>query len=200
MSLPLNYWLVSIYLCKNEVIRCGSIIKLAHKSTNSRLHSHQIPYGTGSGQQSVTGFPDNGDPNSYWTIKGSEGELCPPGQNLKDGAIIKLYHINTNKYLHSHLHKSPLSGQQEVSAYSKKDGGGDEGDNWKLIILNGNEWKQGQEIRLLHVETQKYLHSHNFKYNHPIPGQHEITGFYYKNDDNIWIVKEGIFYPEINKN
>lgn len=38
-------------------VTCGSIIKLKHKNTKTRLHSHEVTYGTGSGQQSVTGFP-----------------------------------------------------------------------------------------------------------------------------------------------
>lgn len=34
----------------------GSGIKLQHKQSGFRLHSHQIKWGSGSGQQSVTGF------------------------------------------------------------------------------------------------------------------------------------------------
>jgi dolichyl-phosphate-mannose--protein O-mannosyl transferase len=61
--------------CKQDVIlTCGSIIKLKHKETNTRLHSHNVPYGTGSGQQSVTGFPGSGDSNSYWIVKGPHGK------------------------------------------------------------------------------------------------------------------------------
>lgn len=44
----------------------GSVIKLMHDKTKYRLHSHDVPYGTGSGQQSVTGFPGGEDSNSYW--------------------------------------------------------------------------------------------------------------------------------------
>ncbi|ONK60439.1 uncharacterized protein A4U43_C08F18470, partial [Asparagus officinalis] len=44
----------------------GSLIKLMHEKTKFRLHSHDVPYGSGSGQQSVTGFPDVDDANSYW--------------------------------------------------------------------------------------------------------------------------------------
>ena len=44
----------------------GSVIKLQHERTKYRLHSHEVPYGSGSGQQSVTGFPGVEDANSYW--------------------------------------------------------------------------------------------------------------------------------------
>ena len=33
------------------------------------LHSHQVNYPLGSGQQSVTGFSMDNDYNSLWTIK-----------------------------------------------------------------------------------------------------------------------------------
>ena len=37
-----------------------------HERTRFRLHSHDVPYGSGSGQQSVTSFPNVDDANSYW--------------------------------------------------------------------------------------------------------------------------------------
>ena len=46
----------------------GSAIKLMHEKTKFRLHSHEVNYGAGSGQQSVTGFPTGDDANSYWVI------------------------------------------------------------------------------------------------------------------------------------
>ncbi|MCO5603417.1 hypothetical protein L7F22_057567 [Adiantum nelumboides] len=49
----------------NEVTY-GSVVKLMHDRTQYRLHSHEIPYGSGSGQQSVTGFGGVDDANSYW--------------------------------------------------------------------------------------------------------------------------------------
>ncbi|KAJ4910859.1 MIR motif protein [Raphanus sativus] len=43
-----------------------SAIKLMHEKTKFRLHSHDMPYGSGSDQQSVTGFPGVVDSTSYW--------------------------------------------------------------------------------------------------------------------------------------
>ncbi len=34
----------------------GSLIKLVHEGSKAKLHSHEIAYGSGSGQQSVTGM------------------------------------------------------------------------------------------------------------------------------------------------
>jgi dolichyl-phosphate-mannose--protein O-mannosyl transferase len=45
-----------------ERVSCGSGIKLSHVPSGYRLHSHGINYGSGSGQQSVTGFEEGNDP------------------------------------------------------------------------------------------------------------------------------------------
>jgi dolichyl-phosphate-mannose--protein O-mannosyl transferase len=53
-----------------QEVTCGSVIKLVHEETRHKLHSHDIAYGSGSGQQSVTGFEGSDDANSYWVVKG----------------------------------------------------------------------------------------------------------------------------------
>ena len=40
----------------NEIVTCTSIIKLQNIQRGVRLHSHEVKYGSGSGQQSVTGM------------------------------------------------------------------------------------------------------------------------------------------------
>ena len=62
-----------------EHVTCGSVVKLTHAMTNSKLHSHDVKYGTGSTQQSVTGFPNADDTNSYWSVRGAHGEFCERG-------------------------------------------------------------------------------------------------------------------------
>jgi len=37
------------------------------------------------------------------------------GDAVKSGATIRLQHMKTRKWLHSHLHASPISGNLEVS-------------------------------------------------------------------------------------
>ncbi len=95
--------------------------------------------------------------------------------------------------MHSHLHQSPLSRQQEVSCYQ----GTDTGDNWKIELLDSSakEWQIGQPIRLQHIDTLQYLHSHKaHRYGHPIPNQFEITAFAVANsEDNTWTAEEGIY-------
>lgn len=44
------------------------MIKLLNVDYDVRLHSHDVKYGTGSGQQSITGTELKEDNNSHWTI------------------------------------------------------------------------------------------------------------------------------------
>jgi hypothetical protein len=53
-------------------VTCGSVIKVQHSATGALLHSHDITYGSGSGQQSVTGFSGGDDASSYWIVRGTE--------------------------------------------------------------------------------------------------------------------------------
>ncbi|CAL5001890.1 unnamed protein product [Urochloa decumbens] len=173
----------------------GSVIKLMHEKTKHRLHSHDVPYGSGSGQQSVTGFPEGDDSNSYWIIRPTPDSSSKQGDAIETGSIIKLQHMKTRRWLHSHLHASPLSGNLEVSCF-----GGDElsdtGDYWRLEIEgSGKVWKRDQKIRLRHIDTGGYLHSHNKKYNRLGGGQQEVCGVREKKADNIWLAVEGVYLP-----
>merc|ERR1712205_263360 len=119
-------------------VTCGSTVKLTHASTKAKLHSHEITYGSGSGQQSVTGVPKPNDSNSYWTVKAKHGERCVLGVPLQNGHRFRLMHANTRKWLHSHLHQSPITGNQEVSCFGEGPKG-DEGnvdDDWILETSN----------------------------------------------------------------
>ena len=79
---------------------CGSVVKMANSDTNVRLHSHEVKYGSGSGQQvsdstpvssnsddgvcvcalqSVTGAKFVDDVNSYWVVKAGHKESCDRG-------------------------------------------------------------------------------------------------------------------------
>ena len=128
-------------------VTCGSSIKLANVESGYRLHSHAVKYGSGSGQQSVTGYPNADDPNSYFNVQGAYPDACERGKVIQCGDVIRLLHTSTHMYLHSHQgHASPLSGQQEVSAYDKTDAG----DNWKVVCVDGKDtaWKREQQVRL----------------------------------------------------
>ncbi|KAJ7520463.1 hypothetical protein O6H91_19G006800 [Diphasiastrum complanatum] len=92
----------------------GSVIKLQHDRSKFRLHSHEVPYGSGSGQQSVTGFSGVEDSNSYWIVRPPQGASVGQGDEIRSGTILRLQHMKTRRWLHSHLHLSPISGNYEV--------------------------------------------------------------------------------------
>lgn len=173
----------------------GSMIKLQHDRTKFRLHSHEVPYGSGSGQQSVTAFPGVEDGNSYWAVKpSSDDESIEQGDVIPNGSIVRLQHMRTRKWLHSHLHPSPISGNLEVSAFGGDDQS-DTGDYWRLEIEGkGKVWMQDQKVRLRHVDTNGYLHSHDKKYSRIVSGQQEVCGMGKKNADNLWTAAEGIYF------
>ncbi|CAH9092073.1 unnamed protein product [Cuscuta epithymum] len=176
-------------------ITYGSTIKLMHEKTKVRLHSHDVPYGSGSGQQSVTGFPSVDDANSYWVVKPDPDSSAKQGDAIKTGSIIRLQHMRTRRWLHSHLHASPISGNMEVSCYGD-DNKSDTGDFWRLEIEgSGKTWRQDQKVRFHHVDTGGYLHSHNKKYTRIAGGQQEVCGVKEKKPDNIWLALEGVYLP-----
>ncbi|XLU82559.1 hypothetical protein S245_005979, partial [Arachis hypogaea] len=48
------------------LVTYGSVLKLMYEKTKCRLHSQDVPYGSSSEQQSVTGISTVDDSNSYW--------------------------------------------------------------------------------------------------------------------------------------
>ncbi|PON74575.1 Glycosyltransferase 39-like [Parasponia andersonii] len=185
-------------------ITYGTVLKLMHERTKFRLHSHDVPYGSGSGQQSVTGFPNVDDANSYWAsssiVRPVPETSAKQGDSIKSGTVIRLQHMRTRKWLHSHLHASPITGNQEVSCFGG-DNNSDTGDHWRLLIEgNGKTWKQDQRVRFQHIDTGAFLHSHDKKYTRIAGGQQEVCGVGEKRADNVWLAAEGVYLPVTETN
>ena len=122
---------VDDFVGMKDEVTFGSVIKLKHEGSGYFLHSHDINYGSGSGQQSVTAYPDSGDTNSLWQVhagnelylgKASKStkskNMFKQGKPIECNTIVRLKHLNTKRWLHSHSdHASPVSGRQEVTAY-----------------------------------------------------------------------------------
>ena len=91
------FYIVYIICCVGfQFVTCGTVLKLIHIDTNIRLHSHDVKYGSGSGQQvsgcttaccsqyvlgtqSVTGVTSADDVNSYWVVKAQHKGQCIRG-------------------------------------------------------------------------------------------------------------------------
>lgn len=86
--------------------------------------------------------------------------MCQTGEPIKCGDKVRLEHSTTGRNLHSHSpYRSPLTQQQEVSAFGSH-GDGDGGDDWTIECPNGQigdlifgkTW-----FTLEHVDTKKWL-------------------------------------------
>ncbi|XP_076638906.1 stromal cell-derived factor 2 [Colletes latitarsis] len=186
-------WASSVKAKGTQYVTCGSMLKLMNVDYKVRLHSHDVMYLDGSGQQSVTGTPTKEDGNSYWLVKAGTKKQCNRGTPIKCGDIIRLEHITTKKNLHSHRVSSPLSGKQEISAYGDGKGEGDNGDNW-LLICSTDVWKRDEAIVLKHIDTDTYLAVTEKVYGNPINGQSEVVGEYSLNSPHVeWVTAEGVF-------
>jgi dolichyl-phosphate-mannose--protein O-mannosyl transferase len=175
----------------SDIVTCGSVLKLVNTHFQARLHSHDVKYGSGSGQQSVTGTDVQEDVNSHWAIKGSTKKFCNRGEPIECGQEIRLEHLTTKRNLHSHLFSSPLSRNQEVSAFGE-DGEGDTGDNW-IVVCEGEHWRRGDKIMFRHVDTETYLGVTDNTYGRPIHGQREVATFNSPNHSTRWETSEGLF-------
>jgi dolichyl-phosphate-mannose--protein O-mannosyl transferase len=77
-----------------EPVKCGSIIRLTHLSTQTNLHSHGVQSPL-SRQQEVTSFGQGdgkGDAGDNWRLECS-------GKYWKQGAPVRLQHVDTGAYL-----------------------------------------------------------------------------------------------------
>jgi len=184
--------LLSLVDAKNQQVTCGSVVKLMNQNHKIRLHSHDVKYGSGSGQQSVTGTTQQEDVNSHWLLKGPEyDDLCKRGEPVACGQRIRLEHLTTNRNLHSHHFSSPLTNQQEVSAFGEL-GEGDTGDVWK-VVCDTDYWQRDQAVQFKHVDTGVYLGSSGQTFGRPISGQMEIIGTTRPDGTTKWRTQEGIY-------
>ena len=161
MSHITHFLVVSFFVCvsfADKFVTCGSAVKLTHVESGGKyyLHSENKNLGGGSGQQIVTLIPEKSTTSTLWWIREAhDDEYCITTSSIKCGSKIRLTHLDTMRNLHTHAHTSPLSRQQEISAFGN-DGNGDAMDDWIVECSTGN-WKRDTNIRLLHVGTQKYL-------------------------------------------
>ena len=175
-----------------DYVTFGSALKLQNKQYSVRLHSHEVKYGSGSGQQSVTGQSHTEDANSYWQVRSPTDGHVFRGTPVKCGQKIRLTHINTQLNLHSHNFASPLTDEQEVSCFGEQ-GEGDHLDNW-TVVCSDEYWERDSYVQLQHDITNQYLAATSQTYGRPISGQREIAATYSGNRNSCrWKAMEGVF-------
>merc|ERR1712159_675569 len=181
-----------------NTMTCGSVIKLQHVSSGFRLHSHEVKYGSGSGQQSVTAYSTGDDHNSYWLVQGADNTECAQGTPVKNGDVIRLMHVSTKRNLHSHAVMSPLTHQKEVSCFGEE-GEGDQGDNWVVEVRGSSVWDRSKPVKLKHQVTGNYLttaksamfNDRNCGQGCPIGGQLEVSA---SSSGSDWKTLEGVYF------
>lgn len=153
----------------------GSVVSIRHINTRGGyLHSHGHLYPAGSKQQQVTLYPHL-DPNNEWLIEPYNMSIPLKFMAITDGTKIRLKHILSQKRLHSHDEKPPVSErdwQKEVSCYGFEKFHGDANDDWVVEIVKHKTPKGvAQEnltavdtvFRLRHAMTGNYLFSTDVK-------------------------------------
>lgn len=176
---------------QSQYVTCGSLVKLLNEAYKVRLHSHDVKYGSGSGQQSVTATELKDDVNSHWAIYGRTGKHCLRGEPIACGDTIRLHHVSTKKNLHSHHFSSPLSGNQEISCYGDESGEGDSGDHWE-VVCSGDYWRRDSKVRFKHTDTDMYLSVSGRTFGRPINGQMEVIGVSSPHQAE-WSTVEGVY-------
>jgi dolichyl-phosphate-mannose-protein mannosyltransferase len=167
----------------------GSRVSIRHHNTQGGyLHSHSHMYPGGSKQQQITLYPHK-DENNLFVMENQTLPEMPDGstvegpkawdnygpQFVEDGSVIKLYHITTDRRLHSHDVRAPVTEadwQNEVSAYGYEGFEGDANDLFRVEIIksmsDGSEAKKRvrtiqTKFKLVHIMTGCVLFSHKVK-------------------------------------
>ena len=179
----------------------GSRVSIRHHNTQGGyLHSHNHMYPTGSKQQQITLYPHK-DENNVWLLENQTQPAEADGQlrsgfkawdnlspvMIQDGAVLRLYHITTDRRLHSHDVRPPVTEaewQNEVSAYGYEGFEGDANDLFRVEIVksmcDGAEAKTRlrtiqTKFKLVHLMTGCCLFSHKVKLPDWAFEQQEVT-------------------------
>ena len=169
-------------------VMMGSRVSFRHHNTHGGyLHSHNHMYPGGSKQQQITLYPHK-DENNIWLLENQTQPLDPNGEEIKgikawdaepapivDGSVVRLYHIVTDRRLHSHDVRPPVSEadwQNEVSAYGYEGFEGDANDLFRVDIMKSmSDGALAKEkvrtietkFKLVHIMTGCSLFSHKVK-------------------------------------
>lgn len=129
-----------------------------------------------------------------------------PLEYIKHGSHIKLRHIATDKSLHSHDIRPPVSDvdfQNEVSAYGATGFMGDLNDDWIIEVEKDGRNKDNQlrtlrtHFRLKHLNTGCYLFSHKVKLPQWGYEQQEVTcNRQAVKANSLWYIETAARHPQ----
>ncbi|KAF8522321.1 glycosyltransferase family 39 protein [Gautieria morchelliformis] len=198
----------------------GSEVSIRHWNTQGGyLHSHPHNYPGGSNQQQITLYPHRDTNNNWLIVNATEGGTSfsvdfsnVPFEPVTAGMHIRLHHIMTEKRLHSHDVRPPISEvdfQNEVSAYGFSGFMGDANDDWIVEIDEGDKRDRESskrlrtlrtKFRLRHLLTGCYLFSHKVKLPEWGFEQQEVTcNRNAVRDNSLWYVETNT-HPNLSEN
>ncbi|RCK66048.1 Dolichyl-phosphate-mannose--protein mannosyltransferase 5 [Candida viswanathii] len=187
----------------------GSTVTIKHNRLEKYLSSHDANYPRGSQFQQVSlyEFPDE---NNEWVIETKhryyENKVMTTKKDIKEGAIVRLYHKKTGHYLHVSDNNAPLSEHDytyEVSCNETRGLLGDVNYEFKLRTVTKKPHSENNlpliklrntetVFQLIHREMNCILMSHETRL--PAWGNHQ---------NEVVCVKEGtipnsLWYIELN--
>ena len=188
----------------------GSTVTIRHLETlGGYLHSHDDFYPTGSNQQQITLYPYL-DSNNDWMIEPYNETIPDEFVPITNGMKVRLVHLNTQRRLHSHDEKPPVSErdwQKEASCYGFEGFEGDANDDFFVEIVDHKSVKGEAQhavkaiqtvFRLRHVMTGQYLFSSPVSLPDWGFGQQEVTtASQGRRPLTYWYI-ESNFNPRIN--
>ncbi|EPB76413.1 hypothetical protein ANCCEY_04471 [Ancylostoma ceylanicum] len=123
-----------IGFCYDDEVTCGTVLKLMNINEGSRLHSHEVKYGSGSGQQSVTAVQASDDEvscfgNDAQSDTGDNWQVVCDTEEWLETEPVKFKHVDTGVYLalSGQQFGRPIHGQREVVGTDGATSGG----KWK---------------------------------------------------------------------
>lgn len=178
-----------------RALRAGDVVTLQHVWTGIVLATsgvrwdhdrssgrNRVTCAGGLGQGTSWRLSRTEDGPSAASSEGASSSSTTPGAVLTDGDVLRLTHPSGRRLRSQRGVPSPLTGQQEVSTTDAAPG---PDDDWRLEVDGGGRWRAGSRVRLVHVRTGAALHSHRKR----LPdGQHEVTGFAGRDDNDWWTV------------
>jgi dolichyl-phosphate-mannose--protein O-mannosyl transferase len=167
-----------------------TLVKLQHFKSSLYLSSLVLQYQNGSNQQVVRGITKGTLAETYWTVFPPLNDTdIPQGRAVDCGSVIRLQHVVTNRWLHSHPIPGHFGSGHEVSGFD----GSDSGDNWELEC--DVTWTAASQIKLKHIDTGYYLAANATSKHEPdVGGEFEV--FASEQSDHAWVLSGGVFVDE----
>lgn len=182
----------------------GAVITVKnHRTGGAYLHSHWhlYPEGVGARQQQVTSYSHKDD-NNRWRIKKFNEESTADGEPIefvKNGDLVRLEHTVTERNLHSHQEKAPVTRKHyQVTCYGEK-GLGDANDVFRIEFDSGKVGERLEAVKtrfkLVHYLMNCALYSHNKQL--PKWGFEQLevtcTPNVYETKNTLWNVEDNHF-------